>query len=316
MALSEFEIIQQVFQQQKVDRQDVQLGIGDDAAVVEVPEGYGLAVSMDTLIAGVHFPEDMKPKDIGYRALAVNLSDLAAMGAEPVWATLALTLPESNEAWLKAFASGFFGLAHQYNVQLIGGDTTRGQLSITVQAHGLLPKGKCLSRSGAEPGDQIYVTGTLGDAAAGLEFWKKSDHSFSWLKQRLARPEPRVVAGIELRNYATSAIDISDGLTADLGHILNYSNVGASISFEALPLSLALCGVVELEKAREYALVGGDDYELCFTVPMKDQQQIERQFSDRITLIGVVEANPGLRCLAKNGSEVDYKDLSGYQHFI
>ena len=316
MALSEFEIIQQVFQQQKTDRPDVHLGMGDDAAVVEVPEGYELAVSMDTLIEGVHFPTDMKPKDIGYRALAVNLSDLAAMGAEPTWVTLALTLPESNETWLKAFASGFFGLADQYNLQLIGGDTTQGKLSITVQVHGFLPKGKRLSRSGAQPGDQIFVTGTLGDAAAGLKFWRETDQSYSWLKQRLARPTPRIEAGIELRSIASSAIDISDGLVADLGHILKTSNVGARINMESLPFSLALCGVIEPENARELALTGGDDYELCFTVPANKGDQIKKlALSDQISLIGEIETASGLRCLSRDGSEVDLEGLTGYQHF-
>jgi len=316
MALSEFEIIQQIFQQHKFDRQDVRLGIGDDAAVVEVPEGHELAISMDTLIEDVHFPKDMKPKDIGYRALAVNLSDLAAMGAEPAWVTLALTIPEANESWLKAFASGFFGLADQYNVQLIGGDTTRGKLSITVQVHGLLPKGNRLSRSGAQVGDQIYVTGTLGDAAAGLRFWNEPDHSFSWLKKRLARPTPQTELGIGLRSFATSAIDISDGLVTDLGHILSASNVGASVNLEALPLSLALCGVVEFEKAREFALAGGDDYELCFTVPAKELKQIEcLKHAGQISYIGEIEAAPGLRCLDRDGSELDIAGLAGYQHF-
>ena len=316
MALSEFEIIQQVFQQQETDRPDVHLGMGDDAAVVEVPEGYELAVSMDTMIEGVHFPADMKPKDIGYRALAVNLSDLAAMGAEPTWVTLALTIPEPNENWLKAFASGFFGLADQYNLQLIGGDTTRGKLSITVQVHGFLPKGKRLSRSGARPGDQIFVTGTLGDAAAGLKFWRESKQSYSWLKQRLSRPTPRVEAGIELRNIATSAIDISDGLVADIGHILKASNAGARINMEALPLSLALCGAVEPENAREFALTGGDDYELCFTVPVTKAHQIESlALSDQISLIGEIETAPGLRYFSRDGSEVDLDGLTGYQHF-
>ena len=316
MALSEFEIIQQIFQQQKVDRQDVRIGIGDDAAIVDVPEGYELAVSMDTLIEGVHFPENMKPKDIGYRSLAVNLSDLAAMGAEPAWLTLALTIPESNETWLSAFASGLFGLAEQHNVQLIGGDTTRGQLSITVQVHGLLPKGKGLSRSGAQVGDQIYITGTLGDAAAGLEVWDKTDKSYTWLKQRLARPAPQIEAGITLRQIASSAVDISDGLVSDLGHILTASDVGASINLEALPLSLALCEVVELKNARELALIGGDDYELCFTVPAKKVKKVESlELASQISLIGEIEAEPGLRCLARDGSEFEVKGSTGYQHF-
>ncbi len=314
MPLSEFEIIHQIFQQQKVERSDVVIGIGDDAAVIDVPAGFELAVSTDTLIANVHFPEDMKPKDIGYRALAVNLSDLAAMGAEPAWMTLALTLPEANNVWLKAFSSGLFRLAEQYDVQLIGGDTTRGALSITLQLHGFLPKGRRLTRSGAQVGDGIYVTGTLGDAAAGLKCWMRNEQSSVWLKQRLARPTPRVETGIALRDLATSAIDISDGLLADLGHILDASHVGARLNLANLPLSLAICETVELEQARELALTGGDDYELCFTVPEDKEDEVIR-LGDlcQITMIGRVEAEPGLRCML-GAVEYTLSD-QGYQHF-
>ena len=315
MPLSEFEIIRQIFQQQKVDRNDVLLGIGDDAAVTKVPEGHELALAMDTLIGGVHFPENMKPADIGYRSLAVNLSDLAAMGAEPAWVTLALTIPESNESWLRAFASGLMSLAAQYNLQLIGGDMTRGALSITVQVHGFLPTKQILVRSGAHPGDSIYITGTLGDAAAGLASWQQTDKSFAWLKQRFTRPVPRIEAGFALRGIATSVIDVSDGLIADLGHILESSNVGAKLKMANLPLSLAICEKFDLEQAREMALSGGDDYELCFTAPSNKQEQISKlvkvcQFVE----IGVIEAEPGLRCLLPDGAQYDSVG-SGFQHF-
>lgn len=321
MPLSEFDIIQQVFQKQKIDRQDVRLGIGDDAAIVQVPDGFELAISVDTLISGVHFPIDMKPSDVGYRSLAVNLSDMAAMGAEPAWMTLALTLPEPNPTWLNAFASGLFGLADQYNVQLIGGDTTRGKLSITIQTFGLLPKGEGLTRSGAQVGDLIYVTGTLGDAAAGLKLWTLKSKSQSWLKERLARPTPRVEAGNLLRHIASSAIDISDGLAADLSHILSASGVGAQIKIEDLPFSLALCEELEMaleqsvEIGQDLALSGGDDYELCFTVAPEKQDQLDelRQIC-QISQIGIVESDLGLRCISKEGSNYEIKK-SGFQHF-
>ena len=315
MALSEFEIIQQVFQQQRTQRSDVLIGIGDDGAVTKVPDNHGLALVMDTMIAGVHFPENMKPKDIGYRSLAVNLSDLAAMGAEPSWATMALTLPNSNESWIRAFASGFLSLAEQYKVQLIGGDMTRGPLSITVQAHGFIPQGQKILRSGAKVGDLIYVTGTLGDAAAGLLAWQESDLSFSYLKQRLARPTARIETGIALRDLANSAIDISDGLLADLGHILNASQVGASLKVDQLPLSLAVCEIYGREEACELALTGGDDYELCFTISPENKHRLEPIFEHtQLAEIGVIEAEPGLRCQLADGSYF-VPTKGGYQHF-
>ncbi len=321
MSLSEFEIIQQIFQQQITDRQDVCLGMGDDAALVNVPSGSKLAITTDTMIAGVHFPIDMKPRDIGYRALAINLSDLAAMGAEPAWITLALTIPESNQTWLKAFASGLFGLAKDYNVQLIGGDTTRGPLSITIQAFGFIPDQEWLTRSGASVGDLVYVTGTLGDAAAGLKFWSASTKNSLWLKERLTRPIPRVEAGLCLRNIASSAIDISDGLVADLTHILSASGVGAQLDIDQIPLSLALCAELEMELEKavdigwDLALSGGDDYELCFTVPADKKDQLEElRTICQIAKIGVIESKPGLRCVSKDGSLHGIKS-TGYQHF-
>ena len=312
MTLSEFDIIQQVFKQQKINRQDVIIGIDDDAAVLEIPPGLELAISVDTLIPDVHFPGNMKPSDIGYRSLAVNLSDLAAMGAVPAWATLALTLPESNEAWLRAFASGFFTLADEFDVQLIGGDTTRGPLSITVQVHGFLLKDKRLTRSGARPGDVIGLTGNLGDAAGGLALWESTDKNHALLKQHLARPKPRIDAGKTLLELASSAIDISDGLLADLGHILESSHVGASIMVADLPLSLALCDAVGLDQARDFALTGGDDYELCFTLPA-DKISVLREIID-FHLIGVIEQQQGLRCQLPDGSSY-VAQQSGYQHF-
>ncbi|MDI1352139.1 MAG: thiamine-phosphate kinase [bacterium] len=240
--MNEFELITHFFaNQHQPHRQDVVMGIGDDCAIVEVPQGQQLLVSMDTLVSGVHFPITTTPYDIGYKALAVNLSDLAAMGANPAWITLALTLPTADQQWLSSFKEGFFGLAKQFQVVLIGGDTTRGPLALTVQAHGFVPHGQAITRQNAQPGDLIYVTNTLGDAGLAL---KHLNHEVNipsqfteLLLNRLNRPMPRVKEGLLLRNYATAMIDLSDGLISDLGHILKKSGVGALIHLDKIPLS-------------------------------------------------------------------------------
>jgi thiamine-monophosphate kinase len=241
MALTEFNLIERYFTRPAAAPDpDVILGIGDDAALVRVPTGMELAVATDTLVEGVHFPPQTAPETIGHKALAVNLSDMAAMGAEPRWATLALTLPQADEDWLTAFSSGFLALAAAEGVQLIGGDTTRGPLSITVQILGLLPSGSALRRSGACAGDLVYVTGTLGDAGLALRMLQHAHGSAAVaapLAQRLNQPQPRTQEGLALRGIASAAIDISDGLCADLGHILAASGVGAHINLAALPLS-------------------------------------------------------------------------------
>lgn len=324
MALSEFDIIRRYFTAAGARRGDVAVGVGDDAAVVDVPAGQQLVLAMDTLVSGVHFPEETRAEDIGYKALAVNLSDLAAMGAEPAWATLALTAPRNDPAWLAAFAGGFSELARAAGVQLIGGDTTRGPLTVTVQVHGLVPRGEAVLRSAAREGDVIYVTGTLGDAALALRRWRAglpvTSRAEQQLAARLDRPTPRIEAGRALRGLAHAMIDISDGLAADLGHILAASGAGATITLDALPLSAAfeeVAAAMHKERAAEIALTGGDDYELCFTVAAAQCAEAERRLAAigcGCCAIGVIEAAAGLRVRDRDGATVAV-ERGGYDHF-
>jgi len=313
MPITEFDIISRYFKH-KIKRSDVILGIGDDAALCTIPPNRQLVIAIDTLVPGVHFPIKTPPEDIGYKALAVNLSDMAAMGATPAWMTLALTCPKIDETWLTKFSQGLLELADVAQVSLIGGDTTRGPLSITIQISGLVPPHCALQRCGAQPGDGIYVTGTLGDAGLGLASVKKQvtlpGKIQAFVESRLNRPTPRLSEGQALRGIASSAIDISDGLVADLGHILSASGVGATIELERLPLSSALRESLPLEQAWYLALGAGDDYELCFTVPREN-----RLPAGSFVRIGTVEKNPGLRCLKTDGC-LFMPQKMGYQHFL
>lgn len=324
MSATEFEIIRRYFTRQQPQRADVIAGIGDDAAVLQVPADSELVVCIDTLVAAVHFPEATPAAAIGHKALAVNLSDLAAMGATPAWATLSLTLPDSDPVWLGDFSEAFFRLADRYGVQLVGGDTTRGPLSVTVQAHGFVPRGRALRRQGAQPGDRIYVTGTLGDAGLALQL---GDHADNTIRQRLDYPEPRVAAGQLLREFASAAIDVSDGLLADLGHLLETDGAGASpgasIDIDALPRSaeftaaLQQAGFAQPDLYYVLPLSAGDDYELCFTVPAQSCEVVEATLSNQAlecTAIGVIEQQPGIRCHKANG-DVYHPVSRGYQHF-
>lgn len=306
--MKEFELINKFLAKRAGKRKDVICGIGDDCALLRVPSNYDVAVSTDSFIAGIHFPKNTSPYDIGYKALAVNLSDLAAMGAEPAWATLAITLPEVNESWIKQFCDGFFSLLKQYNMQLIGGDTTRGPLSITAHVFGLIPKNKALIRSGAKPGDLIYVTGTLGDAGAAL---KLPDEYFL---KKLNHPIPRIREGLALHNIATAAIDISDGLAADLGHILEQSKVGATIYIDNLPLSTKLVKAMSKKAAQKLALSAGDDYELCFTVSPRKRSQL-KAIEDKFFIIhvGIIEQQTGLRIQDQQGN-LFALEQTGYEH--
>lgn len=314
--MSEFELIDRLKARNRVQRNDVLQGIGDDCARVDVPSGFELAITSDTLIAGVHFPNGTSPHAIGFKSLAVNLSDLAAMGAEPAWVTLALSMPEANTLWLDQFAEGFFKLAEVYHVSLIGGDTTRGALSVTVQAHGLIPESQALLRSGAQVGDYICVTGTLGDAGFAL-MHLDSDAAQNSEVNRLNYPIPRVEAGCALREIATAAIDISDGLIADLGHILNASHVGAGLTLEQLPLSSLLLEHQDRGLMQQLALTAGDDYELCFTVPDKHIDRLNRLQVDLnlpISHIGNIQKDTGLRIYREDGQPLEIAD-NGYDHF-
>lgn len=319
MALSEFELIDRFFKNAFPDAPEVSCGIGDDAALVSVPPGQELALTMDTLVAGIHFPASATPADIGYKALAVNLSDLAAMGAEPRWITLSLTLPQDPEHWLEGFMSGFSLLAEKYALSLIGGDLARGPLSITLQLHGFVPAGSALRRSGARPGDRIYVSGTLGDAGLALGML---DHRFivdeqhhAALLQRLHRPQPRVELGLALRGLATSAIDISDGLQADLKHILEASHAGAALNPERVPVSGAMQQLPP-EQAWNLALTAGDDYELCFTLPASVTDVAVKNLAEIIPLqcIGHVTAQGEIDWRRSDGT-IYKPDGAGYHHF-
>lgn len=311
--MNEFEIIRRFFSRPLAD-ENVRLGIGDDAAVVSVPAGEELVLAMDTLLSGVHFTESTAAADIGWKSLAVNLSDLAAMGATPCWATLSLTLPEADESWLQAFAEGFFELADQSGVSLIGGDTCRGPLSITVQAHGLLPAGEAITRNGARPGDMVFVTGVLGDAGYALLPAASQSADYDYFRRRLDRPVPRICAGQLLRGLATSAIDLSDGLAGDIRHIMQSSGCGAVVNVMQLPLSKAMQNAVDQETAAQLALTAGDDYELCFTLPpdkMDSIQALSGKLDMLFTHIGEITAERELIFRADQGRQ----DYSAYTHF-
>ncbi|HSJ47451.1 MAG TPA: thiamine-phosphate kinase [Gammaproteobacteria bacterium] len=316
MPESEFSIIDHYFRRSGAERPDVALGIGDDAALLRVPEGQELVVTVDTLVAGVHFPVDTPPVAIGHKALAVNLSDLAAMGATPAWITLALTLPTADNDWLDTFAEGLFALATTHDVQLVGGDTTHGPLSVTVQAMGLVPEGRALRRSGAREGDAILVTGYLGDAALALQ---QGAAASTELRARLDTPQPRVAAGQALRELASSAIDISDGLLADLGHIVRASAVGAELWMDALPRSVVFRHALGREQPDWYGLplTGGDDYELCVTLPPERVETARARLAELglpLTEVGRIRAGQGIRCHHEDGRE--YQPTSrGYEHF-
>ena len=326
--MAEFELIELIRARCAIAREDVVLGIGDDAALLAVPSAQLLAVSTDTLVAGVHFPEATSAYDIGWKALAVNLSDLAAMGATPAWATLALTLPQADPRWVGEFADGFAALAREYKLALAGGDTTQGPLTITVTIHGFLPQGSALLRSGARAGDGVYVTGTLGDAAAGLRCLDKNDSDASrllagppavrtFLVDRLNRPTPRVAQGLVLRGRATACIDVSDGLLADLGHICSASGVGAEIDADLLPSSSALLALFDTPARRGFQLAGGDDYELCFSAAETDAAALLRDLARSgcgATRIGRIVAVPGARVFDGAGRPVS-PPRAGWEHF-
>lgn len=319
MALSEFELIAHYFSR-KPHRGDVALGVGDDAAILCPPKGNDLVLCIDALVAGRHFPLDTLPEAIGHKALAVNLSDIAAMGAEPAWSTLALTLPEADEHFVESFARGFYTLADRYGVELVGGDTVRGPLQVVVQIQGIVPTGTALTRSGAQPGDQLFVTGTLGDAGAGLALvqgeYSCTPEVVRRLRRRLDYPSPRVDEGVALRRIASAAIDISDGLLADLGHILEASGVGAKLDLEALPTSSELQQCVpDAESRLRLALSAGDDYELCFTIPESKLEQFEKiasKWECGYSHIGVICAEGGL--VFEHGS-LPMNLSEGFDHF-
>lgn len=309
MPLGEFALIDRYFRSLGVARDDVVLGVGDDGAVLRPPEGFDLVAVSDTLVEGVHFPQGAAPRSVGHRALAVNLSDIAAMGAEPAWTLLALTLPAVDELWLKEFAAGFAALAQASGVALVGGDTTRGPLMLGVQVLGFVPQGRGLRRAGAQPGDWLCVSGTPGDAAAGLAVLQQAiitpaagdmtpalRGALQTLRERFEFPTPRMALGAALRDVASACIDVSDGLLGDVGKLATASACRAVIDLDHLPRSAALTALVSAAgqseaQALRYALAGGDDYELVFTVPRAQRAQLERLSSEHpISLIGELSA--------------------------
>jgi thiamine-monophosphate kinase len=323
MSLTEFQSIRDYFSKQAVQRSEVDLGIGDDCALLSVPDKKTLAISVDVLVSGVHFPEQTSADNIGYKSLAVSLSDLAAMGAEPAWVTLAITIPSMDEPWLDGFCHGFFGLASRYNVQLVGGDTTSGPLVVTTQVGGYVDKNKALRRSTAAVGDLVYVTGAIGEAGLGLKILQNDlelppqySHLSEKLIERLNRPTPRVEIGQALLGIATAAIDISDGVAADINHILEMSRVGARLEVEKLPLSECFSTVFDQAGGWAQPLTAGDDYELLFTAPETAQNQLQRIAAEndcKITCIGQIENQLGLRCYSQ--SKILELKSTGYEHF-
>jgi thiamine-monophosphate kinase len=314
-ASGEFDLISRI-RARVASRGDVVLGIGDDAALLSVPPGMQLVVTADTLNAGVHFPDDTTPADIGWKALAVNLSDLAAMGAKPAWCTLSLSLPHSDPRWVDGFIDGFLELASLHGVQLVGGDTTRGPLSIAVTAMGHVEAGHALRRDGARVGDDIWVTGTPGDAAAALQSMFSGAAVERALRARLDRPTPRVEVGRALLGLASACVDVSDGLLADLGHVCARSGVCAQVELTRLPVSRALARF-RPEVRWPWQASGGDDYELCFVASPQRAEQV-RQALDFVGVagarIGRIVAGQGVQALDAQGASWQ-APRDGYDHF-
>ncbi|PPI88393.1 thiamine-phosphate kinase [Candidatus Pantoea edessiphila] len=323
MVSSEFELINKYFTSKKKCKCNyIELGIGDDCALIEFKKNKVLAVSNDTFVANTHFLKNIHPSDLAYKSLSVSLSDLAAMGADPKYITLSITLPKLNNRWLFSFSKNLFKSLDKYNIQLIGGDTTRGPLSLTFNVYGLIPKGFAIKRSGAKINDLIYVTGTLGDSAAGLNLLKKkikvkNINIYNALVNRHLRPVPRILQGQALRYIASSAIDISDGLISDLGHILDSSNCGAYINLDDIPLSSYLTNNFKLNHILNWALSGGEDYELCFTIPETKRNKLKialNHIKIPYTCIGkIVHKSKGL-VLFRNGKTFKF-DKKGFDHF-
>ena len=311
----EFDLIARI-RDRATTRPDVVFGIGDDAALLQPPPGMLLAVSMDTLNAGVHFPAATAPADIGWKSLAVNLSDLAAMGAQPAWCTLSLSLPAPDPAFVDGFLDGFLALARQHQVALVGGDTTRGPLSICVAVHGLVAPDAALRRDGARAGDESWVTGDLGDAAAALAAMAAGAGSDRSMRERLDRPTPRIEAGLALGGLANACIDVSDGLLADLGHVCVASDVGARIELAALPTSPALARFGPAVRW-PWQASGGDDYELCFTAPLAARDAVQQALASASTpasRIGVVTVEQDVVAFDEAGQHWQ-PSRSGYAHF-
>ncbi|NEX60571.1 thiamine-phosphate kinase [Noviherbaspirillum galbum] len=317
--LSEFDLIARYFTR-PVRSGRIPLGVGDDCALLAPSAGMQLAISTDMLVSGRHFFADADPLQLGHKCLAVNLSDLAAMGAAPLAFTLALALPDADEAWLAPFAKGLLALADRHGCELIGGDTTKGPLTISITVLGEVPPGQALRRDGAQPGDDVWISGTLGDARLALAGYLREialpADALEQAGTRMHAPTPRAELGVALRGIAHAAIDISDGLCGDLGHILERSRVGATLQVDALPRGPVLESQ-DLSLARRFCLSGGDDYELCFTVPAARRAEVldaARSAGTPVRLVGRIDAEPGLRLLDAHGAPLGLP-LASFDHF-
>ncbi len=324
MSLGEFDLIDRYFRPLSATagpaRDAVSVNIGDDGAVLAPPPGQELVMVLDTLVSGRHFLPEADPHSIAHRALAVNLSDLAAMGAQPAWALLGLSLPDADPRFLERFASGWSALAREHGVALIGGDTTRGPLCLSVQLTGLVPSGTALRRAGARAGDALYVSGTVGDGAAGLALLqhrlRATAELAAVLVERLEYPRPRVALGQALRGVASACIDISDGLAADATRLAVASGCGLTLEVDDLPLSAALRAASDAAGVRQFALQGGDDYELLFAVPVGREAALAaaaRAGGVAVTRIGRLDEEPGLRL--RSGGRSETARPGGYDHF-
>ena len=318
--MGEFDLIKRYFTPEHYSS-DVLLGVGDDAAVLDVPAGFRLVAAVDTIVEGIHFPAGTSSANIAYRSLAVNLSDMAAMGAQPKWFTLSLSLPHASEYWLSEFSSSLSELASRFGVQLVGGDTVKGPLCISIQILGWVEQGQWLTRAGAKPGDLIFVSGVPGEAAGGLQLLLKPDLQAApehrhLLLERFYRPTPRVELGRRLKAVATAAMDISDGLLTDLRKLCVASSCGADLQLERLPISLSLRAVFGEITAEHLALQGGDDYELLFTIPperLTDLQSITAELGVQCTQIGRITLNAKVQCYREQ-LPVEIPD-TGFDHF-
>ena len=318
--MSEFNLIAKYFTR---PCPNTDLGVGDDAALIQISAGHQLAISADMLVADTHFLSDCPPYFVGWKSLAVNISDMAAMGATPKWATLAIALPNIEETWLSEFSRGFFACADAFGISLIGGDTTRGPLTMSVQIMGEVPLGKALRRDGAKVGDEIWVSGTLGEAALGLAQLqnKREENALSASEKQscidaLQAPQPRVALGIALRNIANSAIDVSDGLLADLGHILERSNLGAELYWMEIP-HISASNQLDTTYLQQLSLAGGDDYELCFTAPASKHDEIlaiGKKLHLTLSPIGIITRENTLNIFDEHQQLIDIKS-TGYDHF-
>lgn len=318
--MSEFNLIAKYFTRTSPN---ADLGVGDDAALIQLSAGHQLAISADMLVAGTHFLDDCPAYFVGWKSLAVNISDMAAMGANPKWATLAIALPKIDETWLSEFSRGFFACADQFGVSLIGGDTTRGPLNISVQIMGEVPVGKALRRDGAKANDEIWVSGTLGEAALGLAQLqnKLPENALSTTEKQtyidaLQAPQARVTLGLALRNIANSAIDVSDGLLADLGHILERSNLGADLYWKQIP-HVSISKELDTSTLQKLSLAGGDDYELCFTAPASKHDEvlaIGEKLNLKLSPIGLISQEKKLSIFDEAQRPIEIKS-TGYDHF-